>query len=506
MVPVTSLSRLWKLCVVGVMFLIAVVVVANIKFHLIGQLCIHWSDVKVSADVESISSFSHGGHFNSTLLATRHGPRLTDEVTKVHITRANGRRSRKHTTISSPPVLLPHSAGCGEGPMDILIGILAAPQSRSRWAREMLRNTWFKLPSSGAKIVIRFIFALDRFGNVPESLIDEADEYGDMIFVNTFEAYKNLFNKVNLFFKWAADFCVPLGLKHVLKTDDDSFVHLPRLVELSRRLPAQRLYFGAFLKGMPAMWRNRTTKLLTGKPLEGNSHNISQFPWYASGAGYMVSSDVAQALGNPPLPLVYQTAEDRATGIALFGSNITYEPANSVFRPWGSCISHAVLLHYQRDPGLLRRRYERARTGDNICGEGWDKNTLCELVEAKEQSKLTCPVGKKIIEVLYAGVGKYWVGTGYTGGCTEGPSALEPPLAVPGGDGFIRSKSGKVIGEEWCVYNSTPSIKSLVEKSCLGKSNCMISHDIKAFGTDKVKLSDPCRGSYKRMLLSVRCE
>ena len=100
-----------------------------------------------------------------------------------------------------PPVplpLLPHSATCGNEDVDFFIAVLAAPHARSARARKLLRETWFKLKVPGTHVVIRFVFALNKTGGINEELATEAHKFNDMIFVDTEETYKNLYNKVNL--------------------------------------------------------------------------------------------------------------------------------------------------------------------------------------------------------------------------------------------------------------------------------------------------------------------
>ena len=60
------------------------------------------------------------------------------------------------------------------------------------------------------------------------------------------------------------------GTPMILKTDDDSFVRVDKLLEFVKaELPHERLYYGSFLKKMPARIRNKTTKMLTNNPLPG---------------------------------------------------------------------------------------------------------------------------------------------------------------------------------------------------------------------------------------------
>ena len=163
----------------------------------------------------------------------------------------------------------------------------------------------------------------------------------------------------------------------------------------------------------------------------------------------MLSGDVVAVLARPPLPLWHQTAEDRAVGVALFGYNVSYIPAGNDLRPWGTCHPDAVLLHYQRDPGLLRRRYHRAVVGTNICGEGWKPEQICAMVDQGKTETLKCEQNGHVInKVLYADLGQHRLATGYTGPCSEGPSALAT--------------------EPQCAYSAKPTLQSVSSASpCL---------------------------------------
>ena len=244
---------------------------------------------------------------------------------------------------------------------------------------------------------------------------------------------------------------------------------------------SDRVYMGVFLKNMPARVRDKETKRMTQIPLPGNVQNMESWPWYASGGGYLMSGDLISALAYPPLPRLEQTAEDRGVGIALFGFNISYISATGKFKPWGDCDRDALLMHYQRDPGLLERRFARAKAGANICGAGWAKHQRCALTEQNKHVALDCGNGDAVIRsVMYADLGKHALATGYTGPCSEGPDALVP--------------------EPKCVYNGTPTIKEILERECVGKNKCNVKNDIKKLG-----VQDPCPGQFKRILAAVEC-
>jgi hypothetical protein len=81
---------------------------------------------------------------------------------------------------------------------------------------------------------------------------------------------------------------------------------------------------------------------------------------------------------------------------------------------------------------------------------------------------------------MYADVGKHALATGYTGPCSEGPSAMLP--------------------EAKCVYTGSPTLLSILETKCVGQARCTIRHDLR-----KLNLTDPCPGQFKRILAGVEC-
>ena len=223
------------------------------------------------------------------------------------------------------------------------------------------------------------------------------------------------------------------------------------------------------MKGMTGRDKN-------GKTLPDNYQVAHEFPFYASGAGYVLSSDVAAAVAYPRLEPQHFDAEDRGIGMALYGYNITYLDDHQTFRPWGHCIPQLSVLHYQRMPELLTRRYKRAVAGKNICGDRFQPNEKCEKARSGKNATWTCPAGKTVTKVLGATYGRVY-SSGGSGSCDEGPEGLEPL--------------------KWCHAESSMAV---VEQACLGKATCTVLASNKVFGID------PCKGETKQILAAVRCE
>lgn len=355
--------------------------------------------------------------------------------------------------------------GCGDGGVDLVIAVLGAPTERSRTGRNAARRTWMTLPTSGLRVIFRFVLARGEDHSVPGDLVTEAVEKGDMIFVDTLDAYTNLAAKVQLLFKWVVNSCD--GNPLILKTDEDTFIHLEQLTTAMKEVSRERMYWGRFLKGIPAR--------KDGKALKDNYQNMHVWPDYASGAGYILSFDVATAVAFPVVEHQWHEAEDRHVGISLFGYNIT-QFDDKRFAPWGTCRADTFLIHYQRQPEMLHRRYRRVVLKKSMCGEPFKANEICNKADPGKSGTWQCPdESQKIVAVIGATYGRVY-SSGKGGSCSEGLEGLEPL--------------------KWChAPNSAP----VVEDACLGKNSCTLKADVKTFK------ADPCKGERKHLIAAMRC-
>ena len=168
----------------------------------------------------------------------------------------------------------------------------------------------------------------------------------------------------------------------------------------------------------------------------------------------------------------------------LFGMNISYIPSINKLR---NCIPDALLLHYQRDPGLLRRRVGTSGPWPTIifAAKGGRKGTF-----ASSSTNMPCSASASSVQRarrLRASREQDWgnIGTGYLGACKEGLSALEH--------------------NQQCFYNGTPTVTSIVEEACLGKSACKVLNDVRTKTRGHLAVSNPCKGQCKRILAAARC-
>lgn len=147
------------------------------------------------------------------------------------------------------------------------------------------------------------------------------------------------------------------------------------------RLQPIQLLYGRIMRHQPA------TKNKRGRHDPDNYQKMRSWPDYASGAGYVITADVARLLAYPPIPLIFQKNEDRRVGMVLLGFNITYVDALR-FKPWGHCENNSILMHYHRRRDLMKRRYERAIAGESVCGPGWRAGEMCQRVAQADNATI----------------------------------------------------------------------------------------------------------------------
>ena len=129
--------------------------------------------------------------------------------------------------------------------VQLFIGVLSAP--RNRVGRDAVRQTWMKWPAVGQSVLVCFV--IGRLHVPPQTLkaVDaEANRRRDVLWLNgTSDGCYLTISKVYDFWRAAAARLHPRGVRHVVKVDEDSFVHLPNLqAKLLRLSCVEHLYFG----------------------------------------------------------------------------------------------------------------------------------------------------------------------------------------------------------------------------------------------------------------------
>lgn len=216
-------------------------------------------------------------------------------------------------SFSNFPYLLDHPDKCTGKDVLLLIFVKSSPENTER--RNAIRSTWGNETyiQNTLGVTIKVVFALgvirpktsepswnSRSGaDFQEQLIQENDLHGDLIQKDFLDSFHNLTLKLIMQFHWMHSHC---SHAHFFMTaDDDVFVHTPNLVtylqDTSRR-GITNFWIGRVHRGAPPV-RNKDSKYYVSYEM----YQWLSYPDYTSGAGYVVSSDVADKIYHATLTL-----------------------------------------------------------------------------------------------------------------------------------------------------------------------------------------------------------
>ncbi|XP_066299986.1 uncharacterized protein [Branchiostoma lanceolatum] len=197
----------------------------------------------------------------------------------------------------------------------LLIVVTTSPSNHD--LRRAIRETWGN-ESNVHGVVIKRIFAVGMVGNtsIQEDLEKENSIHKDMIQENFVDSYRNLTLKTIMVWKWAFQYCPQA--KYVMKTDDDAFVNVYKLVN----------HLGQ-LEGNDSRWFVTGRVYTDTKPVRdptGSSkkwfvtreeYRGDTYPRYPCGCAYVLSNDLTKLLFEASLATEYLFIEDVYLGICL---------------------------------------------------------------------------------------------------------------------------------------------------------------------------------------------
>ncbi|XP_071799554.1 beta-1,3-galactosyltransferase 5-like [Asterias amurensis] len=207
------------------------------------------------------------------------------------------------------------SPSCKPG-LTLMIMVTSAPNHYER--RKAIRETWGKDWVDPNNTEWRTVFMVGRTTNPTQqlSLEKESQEHGDLLMGNYIDSYKNLTIKVQHGMSWSLETCQP---QYLLKTDDDCFVNSKLFTKFlnAQNKKRTKLYAGYAVKNLNVI-RDKRSKWYVSR----ETYQPSEFPVYASGAGYVISHDVLQSMVTAAKFLPAFAAEDAFTGLLAESTNI----------------------------------------------------------------------------------------------------------------------------------------------------------------------------------------
>jgi hypothetical protein len=215
------------------------------------------------------------------------------------------------------------------------------------------------------------VFVVGKAGaktNDDELNLAEARHHNDMLIGNITDNYKNNIVKLYMGLLWASKFDV----KYTLKTDDDVYVRVPRVLEYLVNAKFPKQFSGGYLFRSTGVRRN-----IGGKwTISYKYYEKPYYPNYNPGAFLILSSDIFGRLFNHVYKRKPFHVDDAYLGVALhdlgvkitqIGSFLLKENSRVIFRNMTDCqVLHGAAFGHKLDPEY--NRYLHARISRLACG------------------------------------------------------------------------------------------------------------------------------------------
>ncbi|XP_069690297.1 beta-1,3-galactosyltransferase 5-like [Periplaneta americana] len=153
---------------------------------------------------------------------------------------------------------------------------------------ERKMKTWATYNHS--EVAVIFVVGTTPKKENMKSIEEEHQTKNDMVLISILDSYNNLTIKVIALFYWAATYCSEVNF--VFKTDDDMFLNIPKLVQLTEKYRyATRTIFGYIAHKWNAH-RNQLSRYFVSR----EEFPLTRYPKFATGPGYLVTRDAVIAI------------------------------------------------------------------------------------------------------------------------------------------------------------------------------------------------------------------
>ncbi|KAI3467427.1 hypothetical protein Pfo_024090 [Paulownia fortunei] len=169
-------------------------------------------------------------------------------------------------------------------PVELFIGILSAGNHFAE--RMAVRKSWMQYKTvKSANVVTRFFVAMHARKEVNIELMKEAEYFGDIVIVPYMDNYDLVVLKTIAICEYGVR---TVAAKYIMKCDDDTFVRIDAVMMEVNKIPSGRSFYIGNIN-------------YYHKPLRHGKWAVTYEEWpeedyppYANGPGYIVSSDIAQ--------------------------------------------------------------------------------------------------------------------------------------------------------------------------------------------------------------------
>ncbi|BFF94611.1 beta-1-3-galactosyltransferase 5-like [Drosophila madeirensis] len=191
---------------------------------------------------------------------------------------------------------------CKDGGAFLKLLILITSAQSHFMARMSIRQTWMHY-ASRRDVGMAFVLGRTTNATLNESLNQENYMYGDMIRGNFIDSYFNLTLKTLSMLEWADKHCP--RVKYILKTDDDMFINVPRLLEFIEGKKDARTIYGRLARKWKPI-RSQISKSFVSQQQYGGAI----YPPFTTGPAYLLTGDILHELYVHSLRTYYFHLED----------------------------------------------------------------------------------------------------------------------------------------------------------------------------------------------------
>ncbi|KAK8918510.1 putative beta-1,3-galactosyltransferase 19 [Platanthera zijinensis] len=170
-----------------------------------------------------------------------------------------------------------------DGAVEIFIGILSAGNHFAE--RMAVRKSWMESARKSPNIVARFFVALHGRKDVNVELKKESEYFGDIVVVPYADSYDLVVLKTVAICEYGFR---TVKARYIMKCDDDTFVRIDSVMKEIKKVPVNKsLYVGNINYYHKPLRHGKWAVTYEEWPEE-------DYPPYANGPGYVVSSDIAK--------------------------------------------------------------------------------------------------------------------------------------------------------------------------------------------------------------------
>lgn len=185
--------------------------------------------------------------------------------------------------------------------LQLLILITSAPSHES--ARMAIRQTWGHY-TQRRDVAIAFMLGSTSNETLNKQINAEEFMYGDIVRGKFIDTYDNLTLKTISMLEWVDNFCSKAAF--VLKTDDDMFINVSRLLAfISKHNPEHKAIYGRLAKKWKPI-RNKKSKYY----ISPQQYKPSVFPDFTTGPAYLLPARLSKDLYTAALNHTYFKLED----------------------------------------------------------------------------------------------------------------------------------------------------------------------------------------------------